>query len=242
MAQDFSNKTLLLTRPMEDCFRFANCLHSVNAKIKLIYGPLFEIKHFPIIEPPSRGKKLIFTSKNAIASLSNSEIFYKGDAFCVGSETALKAREVGMNSVNADGNVIDLIKLIKRFSSPEKDSFVYYRGKEVSCDLALKLRNLKYSVEEVICYTKNQISYDSILKRDLSGGVIRGAVFFSKNTALLFSKNVISLPQGFNCFCISKGVSDTLKKFYHADQLIIMTAKKPTANSMVNLINQEFLN
>ena len=221
---------------MQDCLRFSDHLHSFNLEIKLIYGPLFEINHLPLSKSPVANKKLIFTSKNAIESLLNSKIVFRGQAFCVGSGTAKKARECGIDSISADGNVLDLLQIIKNSTNPESCDLLYYRGEEISWDLGLELRKLNYSVDEIICYEKVPKYYDLALKNAIADGVITGAVFFSKNTASLFSKNVASLPNGFYCFCMSRSISNIIEQFYHSDQITIKTARHPTTKSMVNLI------
>ena len=232
----FLNNSLLITRPIQESLVFSRNVHNLNYSISTICGPLFEIENIEIKKGLSEVTSLIVTSINAIRSLKQSQIHFKGPIFCVGKATALFAKKEGFYSISADGDSSQLICLIKKSISNEMEKLVYFRGEEVVTDLASLLRNQHYNIDEVICYRKLPKKLSRKILKAINQNYIIGATFFSKQTAHLFLKNVNNIPDGFLAFCISEEVSQTILSIYPNSQVNIRIAKLPTMKEMCKLV------
>ena len=232
----FLNKSLLITRPMHESLVFSQQIKKFNLSINTICNPLFEIENLPVDLDLSDTSGLLITSSNAIRSLIQSKVFFKGSMFCVGNSTALLAKEAGFHSVSANGNISHLVRLITRLEPKNVKKLVYCRGEEITGDLGGLLREKNYNVHEEVCYKKvpRNLSLETIDR--LNKGLIVGATFFSKQTVDLFFNQVRYIPNGFIAFCISKAVSDTVLSFYSQSFLSIRVAEEPSMIEMCKLV------
>ena len=109
----FLNRSLLITRPLQDSLAFSKQINQLNKSIKTICSPLFEIENFVVSFDLSQISGLIITSSNALRSLKQSHIVFSGPVFCVGKSTALLAQNEGYCSTSSNGSTDDLYQLIK---------------------------------------------------------------------------------------------------------------------------------
>lgn len=184
----------------------------------------------------SKTSGIIITSSNAVRSLKQSEMIFNGPMFCVGDATALLAKKEGYYSVSSDGNTDDLFRLIKNLVPVASNNLTYFRGEEITVDLAGSLRKLDYNVEEVICYRKSPYFLSQRIIRGISSSSIIGATFFSKQTVNLFYANVKFIPDGFVAFCISEEVSRVILSLYSESVITIRISKYPTMQAMCKLV------
>ena len=232
----FLNNTLLITRPLQESLLFSRHVYNSNYSISTICGPLFEIEHIQVQKDLSEVTSLIVTSTNAIRSLKQSQISFKGPIFCIGTSTALFAKKEGFYSISSDGDSSQLIELIQKSISNKMEKLVYFRGEEMVVDLAGLLRNEQYDIGEVICYRKSPKKLSLKIIEAIKNNSIIGATFFSKQTVRLFLNNVTEIPDGFLAFCISEEVSRTVLLSYPLSKLNVRTAKLPTMKEMCKLV------
>ena len=232
----FSNRSLLITRPLQDGLAFSEKIKNLNKSINTICRPLFEIENFAINQDISNITGAIVTSSNAITSLVKSQIRFNCPVFCVGDSTALSAQKAGYNSISSNGNTYYLSKLIQNLVSAGTEQLTYFRGEEIVGDLGRFLRERNYNVEEVICYRKLPRDIPKKTICDIESGLIFGATFFSKRTASLFSNQVKCLPDGFVAFCISEEVARTLLNYYPKTRLSLQVADAPSMMEMCKLV------
>lgn len=232
----FSNRLLLITRPIQESLAFSEMIKNFNKSINTICDPLFEIENLAIKQDMSNIRGAIVTSSNAIRSLVQSQIMFSCPVFCVGNSTALSAKNAGFNSISSDGNVYYLYELIQNLVTSGSEQLIYFRGEEIVGDLGTSLREKNYNVDEVICYRKLPRELPRKTLADIESGLIFGAVFFSKQTASLFSNQIKRIPDGFIAFCISKEVSRTFSNYYPKTRLSLRVAEAPSMIEMCKLV------
>ena len=232
----FSNRSLLITRPLQESLTFSKKIKKLNKSINTICNPLFEIENLVINQDISKIRGAIVTSSNAIRSLVQSQIKFECPVFCVGNSTALSAQNAGFNSISSDGNTYYLYELIQNLVSAGSDQLIYFRGEEIVGDLGRLLRKKNYNVNEVICYKKLPKDIPMKTIADIESGLIFGATFFSKQTVSLFSNQIKCIPDGFVAFCISKEVSRTLSNYYPKTRLSLRVADAPSMIEMCKLV------
>ena len=232
----FLNNSLLITRPLQESMVFSRHVYNLNYSISTICGPLFEIENIEVKKDLSEVTSLIVTSTNAIRSLRQSQISFKGPIFCVGKSTALFAKKEGFYSISSDRDSSQLFELIQKSISKEMEKLVYFRGEEIVVDLAGLLRNQRFDIGEVICYRKSPKKLSRKIIEAIKRKSIVGATFFSKQTVHLFLNNVTEIPDGFLAFCISEEVSRTVLSLYPKSKLNVRTAKLPTMKEMCKLV------
>ena len=230
------NKTLLITRPLQESLVFSRHVHNLNCSISTICAPLFEIESIEVKEDLSEVTSLIVTSSNAIRSLQQSNISFKGSIFCVGDSTALYAQKGGFYPISSGGDINNLLTLLQKSISNKIEKLVYFRGEEIASDLTGLLRKQHYNIDEVICYKKLQKKLSYKIIDSIKTNSIVGVTFFSKQTVNLFLNNVTEIPSGFLAFCISEEVAKTVLSGYPNSQLNVRTAKLPTMKEMCKLV------
>ena len=232
----FLNRSLLITRPLQESLVFSSQLHNFNKSIGTICSPLFEIENIYIKKNLSTVTSLIITSSNAIRSLKKSKIIFKGPLFCVGDSTGILAKKEGFRSVSSNGGLNHLLRLIERSTSNDMEKLVYFRGSEVTGDLVGSLRKNNYNIDEVICYKKTPTKLPLQIIEAIHSKSILGATFFSKQTVNLFLSNVRYIPDGFIAFCISEEVSQTVLATWPKSKFDVRIAAFPTRQEMCKLV------
>ncbi len=231
----FLNKSLLITRPLRDGIVFSESL-KFHRPINTICRPLFEIEILAVNKDVSKTRGIIVTSSNAVRSLKQSNVQFKGPVFCVGRSTASIAQEAGYRAINSNGDIYELLELIKASLSSGFGKLTYFRGEEITGDLARQLRDISFNVDEVICYRKVPSNLSSEIINCIENNLIIASTFFSKQTANLFSEQVKYLPNGFVAFCISEEVSRTISALYPEAHIALRIASKPSVREMCKLI------
>ena len=200
------------------------------------YKTLFEIKILPIKKSVSNIDAIIVTSSNAVKSLEESNIKFKGLMYCIGSATANLAKKAGFVAVSANGNSSDLQKLITNLARNNNEKLLYFRGEEIFSDLANCLRGQNYCVDEIICYKKEKQPLQKEIIEGIARKQIIGATFFSKQTVNLFFEQVINVPKDFIAFCISEEVARAFSFNSTGDLAQTRVPKSPNLKEMCKLI------
>ena len=231
----FLSKSLLITRPLHDSIAFSESL-KFHRPINTICRPLFEIETLAVNKDISKTKGFIVTSSNAVRSLKQSNVKFKGPVFCVGRSTASMAQEAGYRAINSNGDIYELLELIKASISVGFGKLTYFRGEEIAGDLGRRLRDISFDVDEVICYRKVPSNLSNEIIKCIENNLIIATTFFSKQTASLFFEQVKFIPDGFVAFCISDEVSRTISALYPEARIAVRVAKKPSVTEMCKLI------
>ena len=209
---------ILLTRPLEDCFKMILKFQSLG----------HEVSHLPLITIEglkyeslnySNFKGIIFTSANAIKFLDTKNIDKKINCFCVGSATEKKARRIGFyNIFTAEGNVNNLKELILQNFNSSDGKLIYVSGEIISNNLDKKLSLEGYNIKRIVNYRANPIKkFDQSFIDKLKLKMPEIVYIYSQNSALSFL-NIIknyqleSLFMDTNLMCIGEKTSSILNE------------------------------
>ena len=209
---------ILLTRPLEDCFKmilkFQSLGHEVShLPLMTIEGLKYETLNY------SEFKGIIFTSTNAIKFLNIKDIDKKLKCFCVGNATEKKARSVGFQNVlAADGNVDNLKELILLNFNTSEGKILYVSGEIISSNLDHDLISNGYTIKRVINYKANPIEkYDEDFIKKLKLKMPEITYIYSQNSAINFLKMIKNyqletLWMNTNLMCIGEKTSSILNE------------------------------
>ena len=76
-------------------------------------------------------------------------------------------------------------------------------------------------------------------KKLIMDGKVLGSTFFSASVAKYFCDNLKKVPDGFLFFCISDRVANIINRSNTEGKFTVKVSKKPTQESMIDLICKE---
>ena len=232
----FLIKSLLLTRTNEENQNLIDYLKTKKVNFNLVSAPLLEIKYEKNIISFKNYDVILFTSFNAIRAIKNEEINNEIMAFCVGNKTSGEAKKLGLNVFNANGNSMDLLKLILKILIPGKNKILYIRGKNISLDLKTELEKYKYIIDEKIVYTQKEKQLSKAIINDIEQRKIDSVAIFSSNSVNIFLNCVKKVPNNFVVFCLSTKIANLFKNNYKSCNLDYNIAKAPNIESFCELL------
>lgn len=221
---------LLLTRAQAQAERFAEqVLQDIELPLEIVIAPVLEME--PVRHrAAAKGDSLILTSENAILN-AGAKGFSGQTAYCVGAQTAIAAKEAGLNAISADGDVKELIALIKR--DKPKGRLTYLRGEKVSYDLVGALAKAGFDARERVTYRQNPVPIDPMIMTRIDGATNVIIPLFSTNTARHVLSE-LSVRDG-NTYVVA--ISPTVAEHARAEGFHNITvAANPDSGSMVNAI------
>lgn len=143
--------TILLTRPREQSFAFADILRRrIGDRIPILVSPILEIRELPMPEIGERPTFLVLTSAHAARAIAAEHRLHGLPAYCVGGATAEAARLAGAEAIACGGTASGLIDRIRRDQPFGKG--LYLRGRHVSADLAAELHKGGIEIRSSIVY------------------------------------------------------------------------------------------
>lgn len=231
--------SVLITRPEQDSMEVAREIEALNYHV--ICEPFLKVKYHNIVLPDfNQYSGIIFTSANAVRAIRSEVKNFNIPVFCVGSQTTKEAKELGFQNIqNADGNVEDLIDLLKMHTAEKP--YLYIRGQDISKDISGCIKGVQ--IEEIIVYSADLIEEISDLTRQV---IMRGEVghilFFSKRTAESFIQWIQSDPQSGSiaaalkhtrALCLGDSMVQCLSVITWKD---IQVASHPDRQSLINLL------
>ncbi|WP_155156898.1 uroporphyrinogen-III synthase [Curvivirga aplysinae] len=241
------NNIVLVTRPKEDA---ASLLEILDRRgYTSLSSPLLKINH---ITPPTEfpdwlaeSQALVLTSANGVRALTSNEkhkhTYIRLPIYAVGDATAREARDAGFNQIEtAAGDVDKLADLIKKKLNPENGPVTHIAGSKLAGDLANLLEKNGFTYHRATLYDSikaTNLSIDVI--EALANARVRCVLFYSPRTAESFSALVEKANLGetlktVTAICLSQNVAAKLK---HQNWLDIQTAKQPTQNDLLTLLD-----
>ena len=146
--------TVLLTRPAAASQQTAQALDGVcggAAKgLQIVISPILEIVTTPLSTSLDSEVPVILTSAHAVAALSADQVPPGQRAYCVGTATAQAAQGLGFQTLCAQGDAGDLLKLIHQHG--EGGPLLWLRGKHRRAELGQQLRASGIDVSERVVY------------------------------------------------------------------------------------------
>ena len=190
-------------RPRPDAERTARTI--AEHGFEPVVAPLFEVVRLTDAAPEGAFDALVLTSGNGVPALADGPATWRDlPVFTVGSRTAAKVREAGLDDTrSADGDRNDLIELIKR-TLPIPAKLLMIVGRDRKEDVPDRLREAGYEVTLWTAYAAEPVS---VLPEDTQAALRHGggaALHYSARGARTF----IALAQ-------AAGVADEALELTH---------------------------
>ena len=240
-------KTLLLTRPKNQLNEIKKDINLKNFRI--LCNPMLEIKSVKLskdkIKDIISADTIIFTSSNAVKFSKNYLKSFKNKVFCVGKDTKKECLKNNIKKVfSANGNVLNLIKVIKEKIKNKKERLVYISSKQTTVNLESILKSKKFNIKKVVVYESNKVKNinNSILKV-IKSNQLNFISFFSKRTAHAFNNLILKYKlkkylSSIECICLSKEIEKLLKKNNFRKYYVCGNADR---ESFLKFINQKLV-
>jgi uroporphyrinogen-III synthase len=232
---------ILITRPEENAASLKMLLQSLGHHVTI--EPLIHIlpvdpKHILKSLPPSMDI-VVATSQQAIRCLAHIISERDISLWCVGSESAKIAKELGFQNINEAGgsaeNLID--KLLLTLKSPLKKPILHVSGDVVRVDMVGALQNKGLAAQRVVVYkTQEAKVLSKITQTVLKDGTLDTVLFYSPRTAHIFQAlckgaHLERYCKSLTAVCLSKAIEIEAQKLPWKN---IQIAKKTTTDDLLN--------
>ncbi len=232
------NKKVLITRPEADSVILAEQVRAMGAEA--VIAPMMTIRVLDTDLPDlQKYDALAFTSANGVQAFAGKSDVRTHKCFCVGGETAARARAEGFTNIyEAGGKAESLADLIiakrpKRvlYCAPEHKAYPFLD----------RLREGGVLCEEVVLYVAEpRMHIPDNIKAMMAQNDIDFALFFSKRTAQIFMDLVeregcTPALKSIKALCLSDSVVQSAQAGLWARTYV---SGKPDSGSMLLLLEQ----
>lgn len=232
------NKKVLITRPEADSVILAEQVRAMGAEP--IIAPMMTIRVLETDLPDlQQYDALAFTSANGVQAFAEKCDVRTHKCFCVGGETAARARAEGFTTIyEAGGKAESLADLV---ISKRPKRILYCAPEHKAYPFLDRLRENGVLCEEVVLYTAEQIRrIPDGVKAMIDGNDIDFALFFSKRTVEIFMElaeqsGCTPALNSIKALCLSDGVVQSAQAGLWARTYV---AGKPDSGSMLLLLEQ----
>jgi uroporphyrinogen-III synthase len=179
---------LLITRPIENATALAEQLKKLGHQV--IVDPLITITPLTVDLPPlSSFEAVVTTSQQAIRCLSTLTPLRDFPLWCVGSESAKVAKDLGFQTIHmAEGSAEDLMtKLTKTIELSPTKTVLHASGDVIRVDVVEALSKKGISAERVILYkTTEANAFSQETFHALNLNTLDAVLFYSPRTGSIF--------------------------------------------------------
>ncbi|MEM0977354.1 MAG: uroporphyrinogen-III synthase [Pseudomonadota bacterium] len=220
---------IILTRPKPQADAFGAELQACLT-MPILVQPLIEIETEPA-DVPIHCDAIIFTSANAVASLSSGK---GGFALCVGDMTAISATGAGFNAVSVDGTAEDVAQHIIGDPRLSRLSWFHPHGAHVTGAFHNTLRTAGIRLETKVVYRQNTRAWSDHEFQRATNGANLFPVFSPNGARVLLSALGVHAG-GMGFVALSDAVSRALvgiERFY------ISVAPAPNRAAMLEAIKK----
>ncbi len=221
---------VLLTRPMAQSQAFAASLaarfgQAVRPVISPLMVPVFLTPKLP--DGPFAG--VIFTSATGVEVSMAFDLPKR--AFCVGAQTAARARAAGFQAVSANGDAAALVAAI--LADPPHGRLLHLRGEDARGDIAETLTSAGTETVSAVVYRQDPqpLTDEALTILALDGAVI--VPLFSPRSALLFRA---ALPPDRKASLWMAGISGAVAETVDGVAQRLEIARKPDADAMLDAV------
>lgn len=181
-------------RPRPDAERTARAI--AEHGFEPVVAPLFEVVRLPDAGPEGAFDAIVLTSGNGVPALADGPAIWRDlPVFTVGSRTAAKVREAGLDDTrSADGDRNDLIELIKR-TLPAPAKLLMIAGRDRKEDVPDRLREAGYEVTLWTAYAAEPVS---VLPEDTQAALRHGGGGAALHYSARGARTFIALAQAAN--------------------------------------------
>jgi uroporphyrinogen-III synthase len=216
--------SVLVTRPRQQALLTARRLHALGHRA--IIDPLLVVRTIdagPLDVRPIAA--VLLTSSNGLRGMD--ERLKALPVFAVGRATATGAQRAGCSDVRGgDGDGADLARLITRSLPPEAGEVLHLAGDEVRPGVAGALLAAGYAYRQRTVYAALPASaLSGRTQRELQGGRIDAALFYSPRTAQTFvtlvePTGLADAMRAVTAVCLSAAVASPLQALAWAEVLV----------------------
>jgi uroporphyrinogen-III synthase len=207
---------VLVTRPQLDGERVLAVLAARG--VEGLLAPLLDIDYLDAGSLDIKDvQAVLFTSTNGVRAFAKCCEERSILALCVGERTAVEAKAENFSSVkSANGNVEDLVALVKETLHANDGALLHPAGTNVAGDLASLLQAAGYSYRREVLYSAHKAqTLPEPIVRALTAGDLNGVLLYSPRTAQAFSKLVMDGGLGHTldrvtAYCLSPAVADAI--------------------------------
>ena len=181
-------------RPRPDAERTARAI--AEHGFEPVVAPLFEVIRLSEAAPEGAFDAIVLTSGNGVPALADGPATWRDlPVFTVGSRTAAKVREAGLDDTrSADGDRNDLIELIKR-TLPAPAKLLMIVGRDRKEDVPDRLREAGYEVTLWTAYAAEPVS---VLPEDMQAALRHGGGGAALHYSARGARTFIALAQAAN--------------------------------------------
>ncbi|MDE0850875.1 uroporphyrinogen-III synthase [Yoonia sp.] len=179
--------TVLITRPKAQSEAFAAALEvAYEGPVRTVISPLLEIVPLAVSGSYQNVDHVIFTSVHGVAAAARLGLQKGIAAWCVGTQTANAAADMGFAVHNADGANRELVAMI--VAAAPKGRMIHVRGKYVAGAIVEHLRSSGIVCDVVVAYEQMACPATSAARSLLRGQNSVIVPLFSPRTAKLFAE------------------------------------------------------
>ena len=191
-------------RPRPDAERTARAI--AEHGFEPMVAPLFEVVRLSDAAPEGAFDAIVLTSGNGVPALADGSIAWRDlPVFTVGSRTAAKVREAGLDDArSADGDRNDLIELIRR-TLPVPAKLLMIVGRDRKEGVPDRLREAGYEVTLWTAYAAEPVS---VLPEDMQAALRHGGGGAALHYSARGARTFIALAQ-------AAGVADEALELTH---------------------------
>jgi uroporphyrinogen-III synthase len=221
---------VLLTRPMAQSQAFAAALQArFGARLHPILSPLMAPVFLTPTLPKGPFAAVIFTSATGVEAAKALDLPRR--AWCVGAQTAARARAAGFEARSADGDAAALVAAI--LADPPPGRLLHLRGEEVRGDVADMLNSAGLETFSAVVYRQDPQPLTAKARAVLTaeGPVI--VPLFSPRTGTLFRQALADdLQADLRFAMMSEAVSDAVAGLSKT----VAIARRPDADAMLDAV------
>ena len=232
---------VLITRPETDAQGTAAVLRAMGHDV--LVDPVLDIRFATGAAPDfDRVRCWLATSRNGIRALLHFGADRSIPLLAVGGSTAALAREAGFTTVSdADGDLSDLVRLVRQTVAPDGGVLFHAAGSEIAGDLAADLGKLGYSVRRQVLYgavAAMELKPETLAALD--GGELDAVLFYSPRSAACFADLVAASGRLDECreiaaCCISQRAAEALR---NVEFRRVLAAPRPKQPDLLDLLQQ----
>lgn len=220
---------IVLTRPRAQSAAFAAALKAQYGDLSIVIAPTIEIVFLPIDVDFAAFDALVFTSQNGVRSYAKAKGPKGLRAYCVGSQTARLASEIGLEATSADGDITALNTLLLESACGAK--LLHLSGR-------LSAGEVEGNVTKLESYEQRPLKPDVKLEALLMGEKPLVVPLFSSYAAKRFQA-LYGPPSKakVTAVCMSESVADVLDNDRFAGMRAryegILICPEPTRDAMI---------
>ena len=224
---------VLLTRPEAASRAFAAALEArFEGQVRPLISPLMAPVFLTPVLPDGPFAAVIFTSATGVAAAMGLPL--PNRAYCVGAQTAARARLAGFDAASADGDAGALVAAV--LANPPNGRLLHLQGEETRGNVAERLAAAGVRTDSVTVYRQEPqpLTAEALGLLGTEGVII--VPLFSPRTAALFHA---AAPHGLRArlrlAAMSAAVADAVPVLPHE---ALEIARRPDADAMLEAVGR----